>query len=120
MKHERMAMMDESFGQYLRRLRKKRGVSLRTFADALGVDFTYISKIENDKVATPSEKLIDAMAELLDVDAEEMKYTACVVSTRLLTLRMQLSPSYRRMLILLQYGNLSDGQIDAMLRVVGA
>jgi len=35
------------FGQRLRELRREKRWTLRALADAVGVDFTYLSKIEN-------------------------------------------------------------------------
>lgn len=57
------------FGEHLRELRLKKGFTLRTLADAVGVDFTYLSKIENGKVDyTPSSDKIRALAQALNTD----------------------------------------------------
>lgn len=38
------------FGQHIRDLRRARSLSQRARADRIGVSFTYVSKIENDKL----------------------------------------------------------------------
>lgn len=60
------------FGKRLRELRKAKGMSQRYLADQVGVDFTYISKVETNALPPPSEKTILAMAQALDVDADEL------------------------------------------------
>jgi transcriptional regulator with XRE-family HTH domain len=42
--------MQTGFGAKLRELRQKKGMTLRSLAEAAGVDFTYLSKIENDRL----------------------------------------------------------------------
>ena len=64
--------MESSFGHTVREARKRRGLSQKQLADLVGIDFTYLSKIENDRMAPPSEKAIRAMAEALDTDADEL------------------------------------------------
>jgi transcriptional regulator with XRE-family HTH domain len=61
------------FGTKLRALRNKKGMTLRELAAAIGVSFTYLSKIENSKVEyTPAPDTIRALAKALDVDPLEM------------------------------------------------
>lgn len=61
-----------SFGNTLRELRKHRGLNQKALADIAGIDFTYLSKVENDRTPPPSEPVIRAMAEALDTDADEL------------------------------------------------
>lgn len=61
-----------TFGQRLRELRRERGITLRAAAEKIGRDFTYLSKIENDRCLPPSAEVIVALADLLDSDAEEL------------------------------------------------
>ena len=56
------------FGSRIRQLRTDKGISLRDFADIVGIDFTYLSKIENGKVDPPSEDKIKVMASKLGVE----------------------------------------------------
>jgi transcriptional regulator with XRE-family HTH domain len=65
--------METTFGQKLREFRQKRGMTLRALAEAAGVDFTYLSKIENDKVGyLPGAETIRDLAQALGVDAIEL------------------------------------------------
>ncbi len=63
----------ETFGQKIRRLRKAKKMTQSELAESCGVDFTYISKIENDKgIRTPAEATIRKLAIFLETDAEEL------------------------------------------------
>lgn len=62
-----------TFGEELRRLRKEKNITQSALAAAIGTDFTYISKIENGRVThSPSEGVIKKMAEVLQVDEEQL------------------------------------------------
>ena len=65
-------MMAASFGEYLRGLRKRAGLSQRELAARAGIDFTYLSKIENGRVDPPAEETLRALARVLDADAEAL------------------------------------------------
>src|SRR5215471_6782277 len=50
-----------TFGERIRQLRKAKNLNQSELADKVGINFTYLSKIENDKVASsefPSEETI--------------------------------------------------------------
>jgi len=47
-----------AFGERLRELRKQAGISQRELAEIVEIDFTYLSKIENNRVQPPSEGVI--------------------------------------------------------------
>jgi HTH-type transcriptional regulator, competence development regulator len=59
-----------SFGRVIRRLRRDKGLTQRQAADELGIDFTYLSKLENDRGEPPGEELVRRMAKLYDADPE--------------------------------------------------
>ena len=67
-----------TFGQTIRQLRRAQRLTQRELAEsvqALGLkaDFTYISKIENDRLDTPpSEPLIRGLAQILETEAEAL------------------------------------------------
>ncbi len=67
-----------TFGQTIRQLRRNQRLTQRELAEnvqALGLkaDFTYISKIENDRLEVPpSEALIRGLARVLETDAEAL------------------------------------------------
>lgn len=65
-----------NFGERVRELRKERGLSQRELAAQSGIDFTYLSKIENARMEPPSEKVILNMAEALDTDPDELTLLA--------------------------------------------
>ncbi len=63
------------FGQRVRALRHERGLSQRALAAKLSVNFTYVSKIENERLDFgdyPSEELICKLATALEVDQDEL------------------------------------------------
>ena len=61
------------FGQRLRELRREKGLTLRGLAEAVGVDFSYLSKIENGKAGyLPGANTIRSLAEALETDALEL------------------------------------------------
>ena len=62
-----------NFGKRLRELRKARKYTLRVLADKIGVDFSYLSKIENGRLPhTPSAETVRAIATALDADPIEL------------------------------------------------
>ena len=71
------------FGPYLRELRRQRRLTQQQLADAVGVDFTYLSKIENSRVGPPSEATIRKFAAVLQTDPEEMLARAAKVGPEL-------------------------------------
>src|SRR5436190_1470702 len=79
--------METTFGSKLRELRQKRGLTLRALAEAAGVDFTYLSKIENDRLGyLPGAETIRDLAEVLGVDAIELLQLANKLPPELATL----------------------------------
>jgi HTH-type transcriptional regulator, competence development regulator len=64
-----------TFGEKIRQLRKAKELSQRDLASKVKVNFTYISKIENEKLDFgdyPSEELILKLARVLDADADDL------------------------------------------------
>src|SRR5690349_9690448 len=70
---------DMTFGEQLRIWRVERRLNQRDFAARVGIDFTYLSKIENGKMPPPSEKTIIKMAEVLEKDADVLLQLASKV-----------------------------------------
>ncbi len=66
--------MGKSFGKFLRRLRKEKKKTQRDLASEVGVDYTYLSKLENDApgFTSVSEGTLKKLATSLDADADEM------------------------------------------------
>jgi transcriptional regulator with XRE-family HTH domain len=74
------------FGDRIRELRKAKGYSLRQLAPLVGVGFSYLSKVENDKLdfeGTASESLIHRLADVLEADEEELLLLARHVPKRI-------------------------------------
>ncbi len=68
---------NREFGALIRRLREKKRkndptFSLRQFAAKIGISPTFLSKIETGDFNPPAPDKIKRMAELLDVDADEL------------------------------------------------
>ena len=62
--------MSTSFGQVLRELRRSKNVTQRELAAQVGVDFSYISKVENDRLPPPSADTIMKICEVLSTPAD--------------------------------------------------
>ena len=60
------------FGERVRELRKERGLTQRGLAQTIGIDFTYLSKIETGALTPPSEAAIERLAKALGTDFEEL------------------------------------------------
>ena len=63
------------FGDRVRELRQKKGWRLRDLAGKVGVGFTYLSRVENERLNFgdyPSDALIHRLADALDADEEEL------------------------------------------------
>lgn len=60
------------FGELLRASRLAKGLTLRKFAEALGVSPTYVSGIENGTLPPPTSDRIATIAKLLEVDSDEL------------------------------------------------
>ena len=65
-------MEAKEFGARLRELRKQAGLSQRELADKIGINFSYLSKIESGVMPPPSEKVILKLAEVLNSDTDEL------------------------------------------------
>jgi PAS domain S-box-containing protein len=61
-----------TFGQRLRELRKAKGMTQMDLANEVGINFTYLSKLETGVVPPPREKTIIALATVLDADLDEL------------------------------------------------
>jgi transcriptional regulator with XRE-family HTH domain len=64
--------MAKTFGRTLRDLRRPTGISQRELAQQVGVDFSYISKLENDRLPPPSADTIVRICQALSVPPDEL------------------------------------------------
>jgi transcriptional regulator with XRE-family HTH domain len=80
--------MNKTFGRYVRSRREARrendaAFSVRKVAERVGVQPSYISKVERCEVAPPSEATIVRLAEVLEEDADVLLALAGKVSSDL-------------------------------------
>ena len=64
-----------SFGSLLRKLRLKKGLSIKKLSSDLNINYTYISKLENNK-SVPSEDFVKKLSEVFGYDREELMIKA--------------------------------------------
>ena len=64
--------MVKAFGDVVRERREKQKITLRKFADSVGMSATYLSKIERGEFPPPAEEKILAIAQRLELDADEL------------------------------------------------
>ncbi len=75
-----------TFGERLRELRKSKGLTLRKLGTAVGVGFTYLSRVENGRLNYgdfPSEALIHRLADALHADEDELLILAEKIPKRI-------------------------------------
>lgn len=62
----------ETFGERIKRARREQKLTQRDLANRIGINFTYLSKIENGEMPAPSEEKIFGLAKHLQLDADEL------------------------------------------------
>ena len=69
--------MDNDFGKLIRQARKDLKLSQRELAKLLKIDFTYLSKLENNRADyAPKEDVIRGLAKHLKLNEEELIFLA--------------------------------------------
>jgi transcriptional regulator with XRE-family HTH domain len=104
------------FGEKIRELRKARGLSQRALGDFVGVSFTYISKVENEKLDFgdyPSEDLIRKLAKALDADEGDLFLLAEKIPEDIRKRVMERPDAFRK------FASLDDKAIDKLLEELG-
>ena len=64
-----------TIGQRIRSIRLSRNLTQRELADRVGLNVTYLSRIENDRLdsdQTPRESTLQKIANALETDADEL------------------------------------------------
>ncbi|MDO6461999.1 helix-turn-helix transcriptional regulator [Granulosicoccaceae sp. 1_MG-2023] len=107
-----------TFGSYIREQREAlrasdKRFSVRQVAQRIGVEPAYLSKIERDEVAPPSEAKVRALAEELGEDPDVLLAMAGKVSTDLLEIIRKRPALFAALL-----RQLRETPDDAVLRVV--
>jgi transcriptional regulator with XRE-family HTH domain len=64
-----------TFGKLLKSLRNQKGLSIKQLAAELGLNYTYISKLENSKV-NPSSKVISKFSDYFNYSSDELMLAA--------------------------------------------
>lgn len=64
--------LDTTFGAMLRALRQQAGLTQRDLAQQAGLDFSYISKLENGRLPPPAADTIVLLCSLLGVSADDL------------------------------------------------
>lgn len=59
------------FGNILREMRTKSGMGIKRLAPELGVNYTYLSKLEHNQVR-PSEEFVERVAHYFNCDRDEL------------------------------------------------
>ncbi len=66
-----MSKKRQTFGQVLRETRLAKGITLRKFAEDVGLSPTYVSQVEQENVDPPTAERVKTMAELLGANSDE-------------------------------------------------
>lgn len=64
-----------TIGKKLKELREKEGIGIKKLAGYVNADYTYLSKIENEKV-NPSREMIKRIAQYFNYDSDELLISA--------------------------------------------
>lgn len=67
-----MTEQPAAFGSRIQQLRREHEMTQREVASKLGIDFTYLSKLENGRGEPPGEDTVRGLASLFGVEPEEL------------------------------------------------
>ena len=104
------------FGERVRELRKAKGLSQRALGELVAVSFTYLSKVENEKLDFgdfPSEDLIRRLAKALDADEAELFVLARKVPEDIKRRVMERPDAFRK------FASLDDDALNKLLDGLG-
>lgn len=110
--------MDSTFGQYLRQERRRSGITQRELARQVSVDFSYISKLENDRLPPPSASTVIAIAAALGASREEFLARVGKIPTEV-EQAIATSPGAQGFLQEAQLMKLSDREWEEIRRSLG-
>ncbi len=102
-----------TFGTRIRELRQAKNLTLRDLAKKVKVTFTYLSKIENQKLSFgefPSDDLIVKLAHALDGDADELLLLAEKIPDAIRKCVLQRPDLFRKM------ATLDDRRLDQVMK----
>lgn len=108
-----------NFGSHIKQLRHEKRLTQRDFANQLGVDFTYVSKIENNKVDNPpSENVIREMAQILEIDEEGLLDLAGKFDQEALRRAVANTPEIGILLRRIQSREVTPSQVKNMIKII--
>jgi transcriptional regulator with XRE-family HTH domain len=95
--------VNKTFGELIRDARKKQEYSQRELAKLVEVNYTYLSKLENDHAEyPPSKEVIRALANHLHLDEEELTKLAGRINPEDAQIFKELVKKYQEMPVLLR------------------
>lgn len=103
------------FGKKLKAFRLEKEISQRKLAELVGIDFTYISKIESGTMDPPAEDKIIKMAEVLGEDPDIMLVAAKKVPKELQKI---ITENKEIPVFLRRASNLSSNQWEEIRRII--
>jgi len=68
--------MANEFGNTIRKVRLKKGLTLKKLALLVGISATYLSLIERGKLNPPIDAKVKQLADLLEIDRDDLMYLA--------------------------------------------
>jgi len=104
------------FGERVRNLRKTKNLSQRALGEKVGVSFTYVCKIENEKLdfgEYPSEGLIGKLAVALEVEEDELLLLAEKIPEYIRKRVLQRPEAFGK------FATLDDATLDSLLVHLG-
>ena len=102
-----------TFGERLRELRKAMNLSQRALAEKVDINFTYLSKVESEKLdfaQYPSEELIRKLAKALEADVDELLLLAKKIPPDIRERVIERPDAFRKI------ASLDDEALDAVLK----
>lgn len=104
------------FGERVRELRHAKGWSLRDLAEKVSVGFTYLSRVENERLNFgdyPSDALIHKLADALEADEEELLILAKRVPGAIHKRVLQRPDAFRA------FASCDDKTLDRLMTQIG-
>lgn len=102
-----------TIGQRIREIRKSRNLTQRELADRVGINFTYLSRVENDRLddeQTPREETLQRIAKALRTDPDELLLLARRIPDAYRDRILSRPGVFRKLL------NLSDTALEEMIQ----
>jgi len=105
-----------TFGETLRNLRRQAGLTQRDLAAVVGIDFTYLSKLENDRDAPPGDETIRRLAGAFKSDPEVLLAAAGKMPREL---KQRATKDPRFAMLLRRLADLPEDRLDDVYKGAG-